>query len=72
MEPFAQQLRAMLPTRGATFQQAAKLLKRREEGFKDALRMSALTFAQFMQRFPALISVRDGRIYSVGTQQTLS
>lgn len=72
MEPFAQQLRAMLPTRGATFQQAAKLLKRREQGFKDALRMSALTFAQFVQRFPALISVRDGRIYSVGTQQTLS
>ena len=71
MEPFAQQLRTMLPTRGASFQQAAKLLKRREQGFKDALRMSGLTFAQFVQRFPGIISVRDGKIYGVNTQQTL-
>jgi hypothetical protein len=71
LEPFAQQLRTMLPTRGTSFQQAAKLLKRREQGFKDALRMSGLTFAQFVQRFPGIISVRDGKIYGVNTQQTL-
>jgi len=71
LEPFAQKLRTMPPTRGASFQQAAKILKRNDQGFKDAMRMSGLTFAQFVQRFPGILSVRDAKIFGVNTQQTL-
>ena len=70
LKPFAEKLRTILPTRGATFSQAAKLLKN-EPGFKDALSMARMAFAQFVQRFPNLINVRDGRLYGAGTQATL-
>ena len=67
---FAEKLRTILPSRGTSFGQAAKLLKK-EPGFKDALSMARIPFAQFVQRFPSLINVRDGKLYAVGTQTTL-
>ena len=70
LKPFAEKLRTILPSSGATFSQAAKLLKK-EQGFKDALSMARIPFAQFVQRFPTLINVRDGKLYGVGTQLTL-
>ena len=70
LKPFAEKLRSILPSRGATFSQAAKLLKN-EPGFKDALSMARMAFAQFVQRFPNLISVRNERLYGAGTQATL-
>ena len=70
LKRFAEKLRTILPSRGATFSQAAKLMKN-EPGFKDALSLARRAFAQFVQRFPNLISVRDGRLYGVGTQTTL-
>ena len=71
LQPFADKLRTLLPSRGKSYGQAAKIMKK-QEGFQDALRMSKLTFAQFATRFPDLLQIRDGKLYGRGTQTTLA
>ena len=71
LKPFAEKLRSILPSSGTSSGQAAKLLKK-EPGFRDALIMARMTFTQFVLRFPSLITIRDSRLYGVGTQTTLS
>ena len=69
LQRFAVTLQTILPGRGATFTQAAKLM-RKQPGFKDALSMSKMSFATFVSRFPSMVAIRDGRLYS-SVQTTL-
>ena len=71
LKPFAEKLRSILPSSGTSSGQAAKLLKK-EPGFRDALIMARMTFTQFVLRFPSLITIRESKLYGVGTQTTLS
>ena len=70
LQRFAEKLRTILPSRGVTSGQAAKLMKK-EPGFRDALNMARLTFTEFVIRFPSLVTIRDSKLYGVGTQTTL-
>ena len=70
LQPFALMLRDSLPGRGQSMGQAAKEMKRRP-GFADSLKAAKLSFQQFVSRFPLLIRVHDGRLYSKA-QQTLA
>ena len=69
LQRFAVTLQTILPGRGATFTQAAKLM-RKQPGFKDALSMARMSFAAFVRRFPSMVTIRDDRLYG-GTQTTL-
>ena len=69
LQRFAEKLRTILPSRGTTFTQAAKLMKNKP-GFKDALSMARMSFAAFVSRFPSLVIIRNAKLYG-GTQTTL-
>ena len=70
LQRFAEKLRTILPSRGTTSKQAAKLMKN-EPGFKDALSMARMSFTAFVNRFPSLVIIRNDKLYGVGTQTTL-
>ena len=69
MRAYASTLANKLPGAGASFGQAAKIMKR-EPGFIDKLKASRQTFQQFVGEYPDMIFVHDGRIRS-RRQQTL-
>ena len=62
LEPYARQLRDLIPAGGYGYAKAGKELKRVAG---DVLKRAKVQFKQFVAKFPAMLRVHDGRIYSV-------
>ena len=68
LEPYARRLRDMIPAGGYSYQKAGKELKRVAG---DVLKRAKVHIKQFVAKFPAMLRVHDGRIYSVNRPSVL-
>jgi hypothetical protein len=62
LEPYAHKIRDFLG-RGMALGQTSKEMKRRDPQFPGALKANKTSFKEFVQMFPKLLRVHDGKIY---------